>query len=77
METHRIMTRFGPADVRVYRLHEGWWPVLVARRGVPREPSLEGPLPLSVHEAVAWMARAVDRLPAPAPRRALVSSAGR
>ena len=74
METHRITTRFGTVDVRVYRLREGWWPVLVGRHDVPREPSLEGPLPRSVDHAVTWMAQAVDRLPVPVPHRPLASA---
>ena len=76
METHRITTRFGPADVRVYRLHEGWWPVLVGRHHVPSEPALDGPLPQSVDDAVTRMAQAVDRLPAPVPHRPLASARG-
>jgi hypothetical protein len=74
METRRIVTRFGPADVRVYRLHEGWWPVLVGRHGVPREPSMEGPLARSVDGAVARMVQAVDRLPEPAAQPVLVAA---
>lgn len=62
METHRISTKFGPADVRVYRLRTGWWPLLVGRHGVPRPPSLEGPLPRSIDEAVARMAQGIDCL---------------
>ena len=74
METHRITTRFGPVDVRVYRLRDGWWPVLVGRHEVPAAPSLEGPLPRSVDHAVSRMAQAVDRLAVPASQRPLASA---
>ena len=62
METHRISTKFGLADIRVHRLHTGWWPVLVGRHDVPRPPSIRGPLPQSVDEAVARMAQAIEHL---------------
>ena len=71
METHLVETRFGLVEVRLYRLKEGWWPVLVrGRRQLPGEPALRGPMARSVREAVAQMAVAVDRLEGAAPHRA-------
>lgn len=63
METHLVETRFGLVEVRVYRLREGWWPVLL--RGehlLPGTPTLGGPMARSVLEALAQMAVAIDRL---------------
>ena len=74
MEAHRIMTRFGPVDGRASRLHGGWWLVLVGRHDVPREPSLDGPLPQSVGDALTRVAQAVDRLSVPVPHRPLASA---
>ena len=63
METHLVETRFGLVEVRLYRLREGWWPVLVrGRPHLPSEPVLRGPMARSVREAVAQMAVAIDRL---------------
>ncbi len=70
METHLVETRFGLVEVRLYRLREGWWPVLVrGRRLLPSEPVLHGPMARSVREAVAQMAVAVDRLEGAVPHR--------
>lgn len=66
METHLVETRFGLVEVRLYRLHEGWWPVLVrGGRLLPGVPVLHGPMARSVREAVAQMAVAIDRLEGP------------
>jgi hypothetical protein len=62
MEAHWMQTRFGAVQVRVYRLHEGWWPVPVGPHRLPLVPVLAGPLPKSVDEAVRRMSQAVDRL---------------
>ena len=63
METHLVETRFGLVVVRVYRLRQGWWPVLLqGRRLLPAAPVPRGPMAGSVREAVAQMAVAVDRL---------------
>ena len=63
METHLIETRFGLVEVRLYRLREGWWPVLMrGGRLLPSAPVLGGPMARSVREAVAQMAVAIDRL---------------
>jgi hypothetical protein len=66
METHLVETRFGLVEVRLYRLHEGWWPVLV-RGGqlLPSAPVLRGPMAGSVREAVAQMVVAIERLEGP------------
>ncbi len=70
METHLVETRFGLVEVRLYRLREGWWPVLVRGwRQLPAEPVLRGPMARSVREAVAQMAVAVDRLEGAATQR--------
>lgn len=64
METHRIETRFGPVDVRVYRLVEGWWPVPIGRHALPAEPVLaDASMPQTVAGALRLMADAIDRLP--------------
>lgn len=64
METHRITTRFGPVDVRVYRLREGWWPVPVGRHDLPAAPVLDDArLPQTVQDAVRRMAELIDALP--------------
>ena len=70
METHLVETRFGLVEVRLYRLREGWWPVLLrGRQHLPSAPVLRGPMAGSVREAVAQMAVAIDRLEVPvAPR---------
>jgi hypothetical protein len=63
METHLVETRFGLVEVRVYRLKEGWWPVLMrGRQLLPDEPVVGAPMAGSVREAVAQMAVAVNRL---------------
>jgi hypothetical protein len=70
METHLVETRFGLVEVRLYRLRQGWWPVLVrGRHLLPGEPSVRGPMARSVREAVAQMAVAVDRLEGAVPHR--------
>ena len=70
METHLVETRFGLVEVRLYRLREGWWPVLVrGRRQLPSEPVLRGPMARSVREAVAQMAVGIDRLEGTVPHR--------
>ena len=66
METHRIATRFGPVDVRVYRLREGWWPVPVGPHDLPSAPVLaDARLPQTVKDAVRRMAELIDALPRP------------
>ena len=63
METHRIATRYGPVDVRVYRLREGWWPVPVGQHDLPSAPVLiDGRLPQTVQDAVRRMAELIDAL---------------
>jgi hypothetical protein len=67
METHLVETRFGLMEVRLYRLREGWWPVLLrGGRLLPSAPVLRGPMAQSIREAVAQMAVAIDRLEGPA-----------
>ena len=64
METHRIATRYGPVDVRVYRLREGWWPVPVGRHDLPSQPVLaDARLPQTLQDAVRRMAELIDALP--------------
>ena len=65
VEQHRIETRFGPVDVRVYRLRAGWWPVALAgRHRLPADPSLGGEeLPRSAELAVRRLAEVIDAMP--------------
>jgi hypothetical protein len=61
-----LETKYGPVDVRLYRLHEGWWPVAMRGRGeLPAEPVVEGdPLPKSEDEALQRLAEAIDAMDA-------------
>ena len=69
MEQHRIQTKFGPIDVRVYRLKYGWWPVaLGGREQLPADPVIKGhALPTSVDAALQRFAEAIDALPVERP----------
>ena len=69
MEQHRVQTKFGPIDVRVYRLKYGWWPVaLGGRERLPADPVIEGhALPESVDAALRRFVEAIDALPAERP----------
>ena len=64
MEQHRIETRFGPVDVRVYRLREGWWPIVLGgRERLPAEPVVAGrALPTSVGAALRGLQAAIDAM---------------
>lgn len=64
MEQHRIQTKFGPVDVRLYRLREGWWPVLFAgRERLPVDPSMVGEeLPKSADAAVRRVAEVIEAM---------------
>ncbi len=57
-----VETPFGPVQVRVHRLHQGWKAVLVGRHDVPRPPVLRGPVARSAEEAVTQLLRAVERV---------------
>ena len=73
METHRIETRLGPVDVRVYRLREGWWPVALGGVCEPfAYPVVDGDvLPQTVDAAVQSMREAIDGISAQDEGRAL------
>jgi hypothetical protein len=64
VEQHRIDTKFGPVDVRIYRLRQGWWPVAIAGRAeLPREPLITGHvLPESVDVALQRLAAVIDAM---------------
>jgi hypothetical protein len=68
VELHRIETRFGPVDVRVYRLREGWWPVALGGRDqLPAYPVVEdAALPRSAEDAVHRLASVIDAMTADA-----------
>jgi hypothetical protein len=62
VEQHRIETKFGPVDVRVYRMRQGWWPVAMGGRAqLPRYPVIEGQvLPASVDAALQRLTEVID-----------------
>ena len=64
MEQHRIQTKFGPVDVRLYRLRDGWWPVPFAgRERLPLDPSIVGEeLPKSAEAAVRRLAEVIEAM---------------
>lgn len=64
MEQHRIETRFGPVDVRVYRLRDGWWPIVLGgRERLPAEPVVaDRVLPDSVSAALRSLRAAIDAM---------------
>jgi hypothetical protein len=63
VEAHRVETPFGPVDVRLYRLREGWLPVAMRGRDqLPAEPVIDDPLPQSEDAALQHLAQAIDAM---------------
>ncbi len=62
MAQRRINTKFGLLDIDVHSFPEGYTATVSGRHRLPENPVLDGPIASSADEAVAQLARAIERI---------------